>query len=126
MMHHVVTGFVFLTLGITTLSFPGLFERFYQLGLSEPSARALIQSLVGGTEIALGIGLIWARRFGFDIPTLLRFCALILTTIAAFRVATMIGWRAISGVGAVEVSLEALAANWLGAKAKLYQQETAT
>ena len=121
-----VTGLVFLLFGCITLFAPQIFETYYHIGLTNPAARAMFVSLVGGTEIALGIALIGVRWFGFEIATLLGICALILVCIAVSRTFTMIYLDAISWVGFAEVSVEGVGAVWLRKKARKYSHVVKT
>ena len=118
---HLITGWILLGFGFVTIVYPSVFAKYYGVGLDDPAARALIQSMVGGTEIAVGSSLLFARRLEFDIPTLLGLCSIILLTIATIRFATVIFLDIDSALHVIEGVVEFLGAILLRSKAKQYK-----
>ena len=122
-LHAKMTGFIFVALGIITLLFPGIFKDAYGIDTDDVTTRNLVQSLVAGTEIALGIALLIPRRLGFDLVTLIGVVALILFTIGIIRLCTAIMYSHFHVVSFFECGIELSAALFLFSVLKADQKE---
>ena len=122
-LHAKITGFIFVALGIFTLLFPSIFKVAYGLDTDDMTARNLVQSLVAGTEIALGIALIKSRMLGFDLATLIGVVALILFTIGILRLCTAILYMHFHVISLFECGIEISAALVLYSVRKADQKE---
>lgn len=124
-LHAKITGSIFVALGLITLLVPSIFKVAYGLDTDDVTTRNLVQSLVAGTEIALGIVLIMSRWFGFDLATLIGAVAVILLTIGIIRLFTAIVYSHFHVVSLFECGIELSAALFLFSVLKADRPERA-
>ena len=104
--HAMIAGIIFLALGLITVFFPSIFESFHELNTSNLASKNIVQSLVGGTEIAIGLALLNFERLDFDLSTVVGFVALILLLIALLRFGTTFWYGRLHIIALVECAIE--------------------
>ena len=64
-LYPLLSGAIFLGLGVLTLIRPEVLE-YYSIGVDSASARTAIRAMIGGGEIGIGLVLLGGGRFGFS------------------------------------------------------------
>ncbi len=95
-------------LGVGVIWRPEIFAEAYGIGLPDEGSKSALRSLIGGSEIGLGLVQMLHQRLGLDSRSLDMVAAFMIGSIAMVRLASMAAFAGWSRSGIIEFGLEAV------------------